>query len=236
MLIQSINGSSAINSNLKVLDAKVHNVYFQKGYAKLLLKGVDGYLFINDRFERTLNTNNRIVSILADKDIKIKIANHELSFVTLIDIDAHMLYELNYKLIKQPVKISEEQERKLTKKSKIKIKETIVIGNLEWQDQTVLSSSYQKEAISYCRSLNLANHTDWRVPGVNELSIVYQYKERFRRKFNQKFYWSSTGTRGKYIYWKYAYAMNFKNGLLAAKIIDFTELSVRCVRNLDNNK
>ena len=110
---------------------------------------------------------------------------------------------------------------------------------LEWQDNSDVSSSFWSGAITYCHDLELDNKDDWRLPNINELkSIVLetQYAPTIDKKF--KFtknyrYWSST--RRKNInnhYW----IINFKNGIVDSlyNTNNATYYSyIRCVRDAD---
>jgi hypothetical protein len=108
---------------------------------------------------------------------------------------------------------------------------------LMWQDNNdVIFYTYTwGNAISYCENLTNANHSDWRLPNVNELYTIIEFtnsspamSSSFGQTSNSK-YWSST---------------TYKYNLAHAWYIDFTSGSssyqqkttstrVRCVRDID---
>jgi hypothetical protein len=56
-----------------------------------------------------------------------------------------------------------------------------------------------KHAINYCRRLNYAGYTDWRLPTVDELMAVHHEAGQHFEHFRDKDFWTSTPTtEGKY--------------------------------------
>jgi len=54
-------------------------------------------------------------------------------------------------------------------------------------------------AVNYCRRLNYAGFTDWRLPTADELMEVHQHPGQVFANFRDKDFWSSTPTtEGKY--------------------------------------
>ena len=70
---------------------------------------------------------------------------------------------------------------------------------LMWQQATSSSPKSWEEALPYCTTLNLGNHTDWRLPTIKELRSLSDYT-RYSPTINTTFfpdtlssyYWSST--------------------------------------------
>jgi uncharacterized protein DUF1566 len=72
--------------------------------------------------------------------------------------------------------------------------------NLMWQDDSAASSTDKNysDAIAHCEGLEFAGHTDWYLPGVNELKSIVK-AENYPRSIVKAFqnvypdyYWSST--------------------------------------------
>jgi hypothetical protein len=107
--------------------------------------------------------------------------------------------------------------------------------NLMWEDTVHVEEgkvSYL-EANSYCQSLKLGNHNDWRVPTLKELLSIVDYTrhepatlKEFNHVDQDKLYWSSTEYTNKSTeFW----GVVFENGNTdnASAIYD---RRVRCVR------
>ncbi|MFC1856590.1 DUF1566 domain-containing protein [Thermodesulfobacteriota bacterium] len=70
---------------------------------------------------------------------------------------------------------------------------------LMWQQETALGTYTWKQGLSYCEGLDLAGHTDWRLPTIKELGSIVdlgRYKPHANMNFFPdtvaSFYWSST--------------------------------------------
>jgi len=93
---------------------------------------------------------------------------------------------------------------------------------LMWQQATAPGAyNTWQEALDYCKSLSLADYTDWRLPSVNELLSIVDYS-RYYPAINtdyfpnteSSFYWSSTTfpfdpNYAWYVYFDYGYLYNF---------------------------
>ncbi len=105
---------------------------------------------------------------------------------------------------------------------------------LVWQDDSRTKTTVKtwSDAISYCENLNFANHTNWRLPNVNELLSIVDFEQRtnftnpiFKNK-EIKQYWSSTSFDDNN-----AWFVNFHNNSTTMKTISDKESThyVRCV-------
>jgi len=73
---------------------------------------------------------------------------------------------------------------------------------LQWQDDVNVTKSWT-EAIDYCETLTLGNHTDWRLPNLNELFFIAD-RSKTNPAIDSTFknvvpnwHWSSTTVVGK---------------------------------------
>lgn len=72
--------------------------------------------------------------------------------------------------------------------------------NLMWEDtKHVLNGVSYYEADTYCKSLTLGGHNDWRIPTLRELLSIVDYKryepaiiKEFNHLDEDRLYWSST--------------------------------------------
>lgn len=69
---------------------------------------------------------------------------------------------------------------------------------LIWQQQDDAIGRTHADAIAYCQSLNLAGHSDWRLPNVKELGSISDFRKHTRAIDAEAFpntgssYWSET--------------------------------------------
>lgn len=213
------------------------DLHFKKGFAKLLLIGDDGYLYINDRFDRTLTSNNRVVKIEAGKNTRIDIKNHNKQFSIVKDFYTDKFYQYNYSLKKK----KEHKNKNITAIKKTQPNKpvdtrTVIIDTLMWEQVEDSSKNIFKydQANKYCNSLSLLDYNTWRLPTIDELKELD--KTKFHFELSDKFYWSGTTTKGKYIYWTYALAKEFTNNSIKPKIKTYYKGSTMCVRDLDSTQ
>lgn len=111
-------------------------------------------------------------------------------------------------------------------------------GKLMWQDNSDANTTKKmwKEAIRYCENLTLANHNDWRLPNINELESLVDYKKFSGTKMQDGFinkapdiYWSSTSGLGRHI--KFGWWVYFGCGYGDWSGKTFEPYYVRCVRD-----
>jgi hypothetical protein len=105
---------------------------------------------------------------------------------------------------------------------------------LMWQQAEVTPTMTWDAALTYCESLSLDNHADWRLPNIKELHSISD-DTRFNPSINTTYfpgaqatrYWSSTTLFGPAVS---AWFVDFTSGL--ASYNDKTgQLPVRCVRS-----
>jgi len=95
---------------------------------------------------------------------------------------------------------------------------TDIRTGLMWQEQTATEKHTWQDALFYAESLELAGHTDWRLPSRNELQSLVDYTEQspltytvLKEKTFSAPYWTSTsGASGAYM--RYAWRVNFGDG------------------------
>jgi hypothetical protein len=115
---------------------------------------------------------------------------------------------------------------------------TQIVEGLMWQDQKYTDSedgAYANErslgkagkwnhALNYCRRLNYAGYTDWRLPTSDELANVHHIDGQVFQYFRDKDFWTSTPTtEGKYYVIYPADATPYKRSKRQSNFI-------RCVR------
>jgi len=110
--------------------------------------------------------------------------------------------------------------------------------NLMWQDapytdaedgaeakgRSLGKAGNWRHAVNYCRTLNYAGYTDWRLPTADELMMVHHDAGQHFEHFRDKDFWTSTPTtEGKYYVIYPADAYRFKRSPRESNFI-------RCVR------
>jgi len=103
---------------------------------------------------------------------------------------------------------------------------------LEWQDNTIPSTLYETDAISYCNGLDLEG-TGWRLPNINELKSLIvdtQFAPSidavFENTATDTFYWSSTSSK---VTTREKWYVHFSNGTIGKYNYDYNH-RFRCVR------
>lgn len=196
---------------------------FQKATTKVFFVGDDAELYINDKFIKKLNDTNRVVTLEANKDVKIRLQNGEADVVLHEDLKANRLNTIKYnlKLIPKDVRIY-----------------TSTINDLMWEDTkdaTNTNINWEK-AQRYCQNLEIAQYDDFRLPTIDELSELYDYKDKIYNGFGGKFYWSGTTYSDEHNVWNYSVVKNFEDGTNQKSIKEFEQGRVRCVREIKKMK
>lgn len=109
---------------------------------------------------------------------------------------------------------------------------------LMWQQASAPGTHTWAQGLSYCESLSLGGHSDWRLPNIKELASLADLSKSgptinadYFPDTQPTYYWSSTTvftnalTYGGY----YAYGINFENGL-ETDLIKYFFQPVRAVR------
>ncbi len=218
--------------NIKVDKSKINSyeIEIEKIKAKIELIGKDGYLFINDSFTETLNSTNRIIEVIPNENIKIEIQNGDKKFITYKDMNASGFYQIKYNLDSAATKDSKD----LDNNSSNKYQNIVTIGDLVWQDTlTIIDLKLlYSDAVNYCQELELAEFNDWTLPSIEQLNLLEIDKIKFRNKFTNNIYVSSTKGKGDYIYWDYLLTKNFETNKIDTINGSAHEANLICVRKI----
>lgn len=106
----------------------------------------------------------------------------------------------------------------------------IILGTLgiAIQKQDVGNGTYSSMN-TVCENSSIGGYNDWRLPTINELSGVYNLKDKIGG-FQTNYYWSSTYEYSKYGS-KYS-ALNFKNGVIQNNFTSDNNFFARAVRTI----
>jgi hypothetical protein len=124
------------------------------------------------------------------------------------------------------IKITPKQIRERARAREIK-ENSVVVGNLMFQDKNLPQRMRLYSAVSYCEDLNLFGFSDWRLPNIEELKIAQNNKNSFRNLQSKTSYYWSISEYNYYNFW----VVNFDDGddyWLDRKSRDFAV----CVRDL----
>ena len=211
------NIKTTIKVNSKTIPT--FSLKFQKAISKVFFVGDDAELYINDKFIKKLNDTNRVVTMEAGKNIKIRLLNGESEVTFIKDIKAKTANTLKYKLITTP------KEVRLY---------TSTVNNLMWEDtkEAANTNINWDKANTYCANLKIAHFYDFRLPTINELTELYEHKDKIYNGHGGKFYWSSSTFKDEHKVWDYSVVKNFEDGQNQKSIKEFEEAKVRCVRDI----
>jgi len=108
--------------------------------------------------------------------------------------------------------------------------------NLMWEDTPHVREAKirQPRAKEYCEELTLGGFNDWRLPTIQELLTIIDYKRvspailrEFSYTEDESFYWTKTRVADEDdAFW----GVNFKRGY-SSKASEYYDRYVRCVRN-----
>ena len=102
---------------------------------------------------------------------------------------------------------------------------------LIWQDQNAPKEMNWHEAIEYAKSLDLAGHTDWRIPTINELFSLIDFSKHNPAtelpNMESSYYWSSSTDASSTAN---AWHVHFTNGSVY-RYYKSNSNYVRCVRS-----
>jgi hypothetical protein len=209
---------------IEVRKNTLKDIYFklEKAKAKLYLIGEKAQLFIDNKFIKELNEENRIIETEAGTNKEIFLENGYKMNRFYKNIKADQFYEIPYVLyyISKDVRLY-----------------TITVENLMWEDtkhaaDTQIDWEHAKE---YCEDLELAEFTDWKLPSIEQLTrLETKYKDQIYYGYGKTFYWSSDTSMSKDQIWDYADSRDFENSKLKKPIKELAIGYVRCVRELSS--
>lgn len=122
----------------------------------------------------------------------------------------------------------------IQKADKIKLikdcgEETIIydFGNQCWQKSIKPESAKNwSDADDYCKSLTLANYTDWRLPTLDELWSIKRYMKTNSELFKDARFWTSTELKDN-AYWYIDFRTNYKGFTSSSR----EGYGTKCIRN-----
>jgi len=212
---QNIEKTIVVNTNtIPTIDLK-----FTKAKTKIFLVGDDAELYINDHFVKKLNDDNRLITIDAGKNIKIRLEKSDADITLYENVYANDKKTIHYTMIKKPLDVR---------------LYTVSIDNLMWEDTKDAANTNinWKDAKSYCEDLQYGNYDDFRLPTIDELNYLYENKDKIYNGFGSPFYWSSMTYKDYYKIWDYSQVKNFEDGENKKSIKEFDKGKVRCVREI----
>ena len=182
-----------------------------------------GELYINGKFLYKLNDSNRIVTVDAQKNLKIKIKNGYKERVIKKDIYANDFLTIKYKLRNIPLDVR---------------LYTTSFGALMWEDTKKAKNNKMdwEKAVKYCRKLDIGQFGDWRLPTIDELADLYENIDKIYNGYSDKFYWSSDTYTDKTKTWEYSMVYNFAEDDETTAVKEFDGGSVRCVRDITKDE
>ena len=227
---------------VKQFDTNTYKFNFKEGLSKLVFIGEDGYLFINDKFKRTLNSSNRVVIVKANENVKIEIkdSRDNLIMSEFKNLKANKLYNIKYPIVSNIPKFEtykEPESESVPPEPIQRIATTVTVGNLLWENNLNNKTMLYRynEAESYCNLLTL-EHRKWRVPTLEELSILSEHMNVLQETTGKAYYWSRDDEIGRYPYWKYKKTYNFFSNNMKLNISTFYEGNIRCVSELTKDE
>lgn len=211
-----------INTTIRIQDYTIptYTLNFKRAKAKVFFVGVDGELYVNGKFLKRLDTDNRMTELKAQDKVKFHIINGYKEKRIVLDIHANDFLEIHYKLINTPLDVR---------------LYTFSLGKLMWEDTKKAANNAVtwEKASKYCNELELGGFKDWKIPTIKQLEYLYDKdKEKIYNGIGGSFYWSSNRFQGKSKIWDYAYVKDFKEGKTRKSIVEFEKGRVRCVRDI----
>lgn len=197
-----------------------YNFNFEKAKAKLFFVGMDGELYINDKFIRKLSSNNRTVKIDANKKTKIKLVNGYNYTILNRDIQGNNFYKIKYdiEIIPKDIRLS-----------------TLSIENLMWED-TPHAKNVKinwENADEYCKFLRIGDFKDWKMPTFEQLKDLQENnKDDIYNGHGEGYYWSTKSTSDYKKIWNYSDVIEFKLGKTQRFVKELETGYIRCVREI----
>jgi hypothetical protein len=206
--------------NVKPNILPTFNFNFIKADATLFFVGKDADLYINGKFIKRLNSQNRKIKIKANKNNKIKLIDKDTRVTLYKDIKADNYYTIKYDLINIPKDIR---------------LYTTIINNLMWEDTTHAATAKisWEDGKEYCNKLKIGYLDDWKMPTIEQLNqLTGDKSQKIYNGFGKGFYWSSSLYQDDSKLWFYAKSKEFNPNKLKHPIKDYGTGLVRCVKVL----
>jgi len=212
---QNIEKTIVVNTNtIPTIDLE-----FTKAKTKIFLVGDDAELYINDQFIKKLNDENRLITIDAGENIKIRLEKSDADITFYENVYANDKKTIHYTMIKKPLDVR---------------LYTVSIDNLMWEDTKDAANTNinWKDAKLYCEALQYGSYDDFRLPTIEELNSLYDNQDKIYNGFGAPFYWSSSTFKDYYKIWDYSWVKDFEYGQNTKSIKEFDKAKVRCVREI----
>jgi len=192
---------------------------FTKATTQLFLVGDDAELYIDDTFIKELNDSNRVITVDADQKTNFKLVDGDARTNINQDVKADSIQTVNYKL------------KKIHKDVRVY---TETINNLMWEDTKEAANTDINwiKAVAYCSDFEKGSYNDFRLPTIEELEELYEYKDLIYNGFGGVIYWSSTTSKDDMNLWEYSHVKNFEDGTTRTAVKEFEKGRVRCVRDI----
>lgn len=208
--------------NLRKNTVKDVSFKLKKAKVKRVFVGPKAHLYINNKFIKSLNENNRLVEFETGKNIEIYLEDKHKVRTFYKDIDTSKPFsEIIYTLIHIP------KDVRLY---------TTTVENLMWEDTKHAADTKTdwQEAKTYCDELKLAEFTDWELPQIEQLNrLEEKYKDKIYYGYGDSFYWSNDTSVSKNQIWGYSDSKDFGKGTTRKPIKELPIGYVRCVRVLE---
>jgi len=215
-----------IKKHINISKNNINNIKFnfEPASAKILLLGEPVELYINGKFIKKLNAQNRLTTVNATPNLKIKLINSNDDVLTIKkNIEADTKTNITYKLIKTNLEV--------------KLYTTLINNNM-WEDRKENATKMLdwRKAEIYCRFLELGGFHDWQLPTKEQLEDLYKNKTMIYNGFGKSFYWSRSMKSNAENLWQYAFIKYFETGESKYSVQEISKGHIRCVKSIKNNK
>lgn len=214
--IEKMKITASLKKNIETI-----NINLLPIYSNIEFLGENGTLYIDGKQVTFLNDSNRIQRVKSAQDLKIEIINENRVFKDTITLEPNSNIVLKYELKYHNV------EANLN---------TVIQDSLMWQDNSESKSKTitYEDALLYCKDMELASFTDWRLPSLKELKELKTIEDKLYFGVSTVPYWTSDkyDNESTSATWKYAYTYDFAKDKTTKKVEDYFKGSIRCVRDI----